>query len=358
MELYIAGGCGEHGRNCFLLQNGEDAILVDCGLLAGASDNLPRLAPEQIAKIKAVFLTHSHADHTGALPWLRRQGCTAPVIATTPTLAQLPFALENTCSLESLCARGETGQLPQLGSFALQWGRSGHCPGSVWFAFAWAGGRILFSGDYCENSCVYPCDALRGQSADLAVLDCAYGYAKTLPQEDVEALCRTIGQLLPQKPLLFLPVPKYGRGLDLLLILHRAFPQAAFYGDEHFLTQLQQAVRDRLWYRPLLADLPSWVHPDGDQTSGIVFLSNPQLKGAAGERARALLACGAYGVMTGTPDAGSLSSQLLQSGQMTFCRYPVHLNAAQCAHLAEQNHFKQIVRYHSPEIDCESSILI
>lgn len=44
------------------------------GLLAGAEDDLPRLNAEQIQKLRAVFLTHSHADHTGALPWLAQQG--------------------------------------------------------------------------------------------------------------------------------------------------------------------------------------------------------------------------------------------------------------------------------------------
>ena len=51
MELYIAGGVGEHGRNCFFLQNGGDAILVDCGLMAGSDDPLPRLTESQIRKL-------------------------------------------------------------------------------------------------------------------------------------------------------------------------------------------------------------------------------------------------------------------------------------------------------------------
>lgn len=48
MELFIAGGCGEHGRNCFYVEQNSAAFLVDCGLLAGAEDDLPRLNAEQI----------------------------------------------------------------------------------------------------------------------------------------------------------------------------------------------------------------------------------------------------------------------------------------------------------------------
>lgn len=102
MELFIAGGCGEHGRNCFYVEQNGEAFLVDCGLLAGAEDNLPRLNAEQIQKLRAVFLTHSHADHTGALPWLAQQGYQGSIYATLPTLTQLPFSLNHIRALESL----------------------------------------------------------------------------------------------------------------------------------------------------------------------------------------------------------------------------------------------------------------
>lgn len=35
MKLYIAGGCGEHGRNSFLLSDKNELLLVDCGKGAG-----------------------------------------------------------------------------------------------------------------------------------------------------------------------------------------------------------------------------------------------------------------------------------------------------------------------------------
>lgn len=59
--------------------------------------------------------------------------------------------------------------------------------------------------------------------------------------------------------------------------------------------------------------------------------------------------------MTGTPDAGSLSAEMLKNGQMLFLRYPVHLDAMQCRELAAQNQFDQVVPYHSTEIRCQQS---
>ncbi len=35
MELYIAGGCGEHGRNCFYITDKFNSIIIDCGMMTG-----------------------------------------------------------------------------------------------------------------------------------------------------------------------------------------------------------------------------------------------------------------------------------------------------------------------------------
>lgn len=67
---------------------------------------------------------------------------------------------------------------------------------------------------------------------------------------------------------------------------------------------------------------------------------------------------GALGIMTGTPDAGSLSAEMLEKGQMLFLRYPVHLDARQCRELAEKNQFGRVIPYHSPEIDCPCFFLL
>lgn len=360
MELFIAGGCGEHGRNCFYVEQNSAAFLVDCGLLAGAEDDLPRLNAEQIQKLRAVFLTHSHADHTGALPWLAQQGYQGPVYATLPTLTQLPFSLNHIQTLESLCPCKGSGSVPELPGLQVTWGRSGYCAGSVWLRFEWNGKSILFSGDYAEHSPLYPCDPLRSQTADLAVLDAAYGSTDADWNTCVKKLCVETVQCLKQTQLLFFPVPKYGRGPEILLLLKRFAPNLKFYGDAHFLRQLQQIQLGGPWLLPVPPHFADWVQPDAflSREKSVVFLSGPQLAGKAGQRAREMVAHGAHGIMTGTPDAGSLSAEMLKNGQMLFLRYPVHLDAMQCRELAEKNQFGRVIPYHSPEIDCPCFFLL
>ena len=130
-----------------------------------------------------------------------------------------------------------------------------------------------------------------------------------------------------------------------------------FSGDAHFLRQLQQIQMGGPWLLLVPPHFANWVQPDAflSREKGVAFLSGPQLAGKAGQRAREMVAHGARGIMTGTPDAGSLSAEMLKNGQMLFLRYPVHLDAMQCRELAAQNQFDQVVPYHSTEIRCQQS---
>lgn len=360
MELYIAGGCGEHGRNCFYLETEDAAWLVDCGVMAGAEGDakFPHLNEKQIQKLQAVFLTHSHADHTGAIPWLLQQGYEGPIIAATPTLSQLSFECHQTMELDKICLPTERGTFGKLG---IKWGRSGHCEGSVWLQFFAENKTILFSGDYTEASEIYPCDRLRNKYADLAVVDCAYGQDTQTDEEYIDNVVETVKEQLKYRKRVFLPVPKYGRGLDLLPLLSREIPEIPLYGDEHFMRQTHRARQGGEWYRTFPEECLQrllYLQKDILKSEGIVFLSDPQLRGVTRECVRQLLETGACGVMTGTPEAGSYSEELLNSGKMVFARYPVHLNQFSCRKLLAENQIEKAVYYHSPEFCYENRMRV
>lgn len=345
MELKIAGGCGEHGRNCFLVDSGETAFLVDCGIMAGSDKPFPRLSEDEIRRVKHVFLTHSHADHTGALPWLFENGFCGSIIASACTLEQLPFTPKNAISLEQICPKN-TGKLDGI---EIEYGRAGHCAGSVWYHFRAGENSALFSGDYTENSAVYFCDKIRGRSADFAVLDCAYGNDERNFKQCCDEIISAVCELKKRYRTLFFPVPKYGRGTDLLKLLRENFPEYICCGDKHFLEQLRAARENPYWYK--ITDLSAFEY--NPSRCDILFLSDVQLRSERSrEIVRRLTEDGGFGVMTGTVESGSFSETLIQSGKMKLVRYPVHQNYREFKQLSESNDFKRVIPYHSAEF-CE-----
>ncbi len=95
VRLIPLGGLGEIGLNMMLVESGDELIAVDCGLMFPDPEEMPgidHVIPDftyALAKrdgFRAVFLTHGHEDHIGALPYLLR-AARVPVYGTPLTLA-------------------------------------------------------------------------------------------------------------------------------------------------------------------------------------------------------------------------------------------------------------------------------
>ncbi len=109
VRLIPLGGLGEIGLNMMLVEFGDDLIAVDCGLMFPDPDEMPGIdyvLPDfsyAVAKrdsFRAVFLTHGHEDHVGALPYLLRQA-RVPVYGTRLTLALVAEKLREHGLLEA-----------------------------------------------------------------------------------------------------------------------------------------------------------------------------------------------------------------------------------------------------------------
>lgn len=352
MKLIIGGGCAEHGRNCFYFTNTKHSIIVDCGKMAGSSDCYPHLTPQQIKQADYLLLTHSHSDHSGALPWLLQNGFRGRLVMTAATHSQLPPSL---ALCDSILVDDLAYTMPPLQPepwLSITWGRSGHCAGSCWYLFSFAGRNILCSGDYVEGSPAYAADELRGISADLAVIDAAYAGGAQTADEMRQDFAARLQRLLAERPLLLLPVPKYGRGLDILLTLRQALPEAPIYVDNCLAWQLSK-----------LHSLSNWLTADALQklqslrwqklnytclpTAGVILFCDPQIKQAANYRLITSLAGRAFAVASGHLDAGSNAARLADDGLLLNIAYPVHGTQAQLELLTKQNHLGQIVANHS-----------
>lgn len=88
LTLTSLGGAGTVTGSKHLLANGDNRILIDCGLFQGLK-NLRELNWEPLpiapSSIDAVVLTHAHLDHSGYLPKLVRDGFKGRIYATAAT---------------------------------------------------------------------------------------------------------------------------------------------------------------------------------------------------------------------------------------------------------------------------------
>ena len=128
LKIIPLGGLGEFGLNMMLLQSGEQAIAIDCGLMFPGADlfgidlvipDISYLLENKIA-LQGIVLTHAHEDHIGALPYILKQ-LEAPVFATRLTLGLLrnklkEHGLDKTADLREIAA----GKPWQLGPFKLE----------------------------------------------------------------------------------------------------------------------------------------------------------------------------------------------------------------------------------------------
>lgn len=77
-RIIVLGGLGEVGMNCLAIEQRGEALVVDCGVTfdsrgLGVDVVHADFAALEAYRVSAVFLTHGHEDHIGALPYFLRR---------------------------------------------------------------------------------------------------------------------------------------------------------------------------------------------------------------------------------------------------------------------------------------------
>ena len=338
MRLYIAGGCGEHGRNSFLLEEGQKGILVDCGLIHGRESSYPQLTHEKIGNINYLFLTHSHKDHTGAVKWLIQEGFNGKIIASRETYDQMLYKPDNV-----ICLHKSSGNILLEKDLSVEYGKSGHCEGALWYIICWKQNKILFSGDYCETSEIYKCDKLRGKKVNVALLDCAYGYDETGSQNSYVEFYQEIVHWVKKDKNVLLPVPKYGRGEDIIKGLLK-YEEISMVAEECL---IEQCKRNKSFSRKDISEL---IQYNGEILNGsnVYLICDPQLEKIESRQfATQFIIRKDKIIMSGNIEEDSYSKMLYDCNAVSQKRFYVHQNLKEVRNLISQNSFDKIILTHS-----------
>lgn len=157
LRVIPLGGLGEIGRNMMLLEYGDTMIAIDAGLMFPEEEMLgidlviPDISYvlERPRALKAIFLTHGHEDHIGALPYILHQ-VSAPVYCTRLTAGLVQVRLKEAKLHKQTDVRViEPGKMIQQGPFQVEAFSVAHSvPDSCGYAIHTPAGIVIHTGDF------------------------------------------------------------------------------------------------------------------------------------------------------------------------------------------------------------------
>jgi metallo-beta-lactamase family protein len=264
-------------------------MLLDCGLFQGRraeSEARNRALPFAAASVDCMVLSHAHIDHSGAIPFLCKQGFEGPIHATAATVDLCRVMLLDAAHIQIKDAeflnrhpRGHSKALVQplytpeeveravaqfvphayeepfqpLEQTRVAFHEAGHIPGSASVEVQWKengrAGSLVFSGDLGRPDRPILRDPAPLPKADYLVTEGTYG-GKHHPDEVSlhEALERVVRRALERGGRIVIPAFAVGRTQEVVHALDKLFlagrvPEIPIFVDSPLAADIQEIVR-------------------------------------------------------------------------------------------------------------------
>ncbi len=157
IKIIPLGGMEQIGMNMTVFEYNDSIIVVDCGMSFPTDDMLgidmviPDITylQQNIDKVKAVFITHGHEDHIGALPFFLKS-VNVPVYATKLTLGIIEGKLEEHGIAKTAKRKiVKYGQVVTAGDFKVEFIKTNHSiADAAALAISCPAGVIVHTGDF------------------------------------------------------------------------------------------------------------------------------------------------------------------------------------------------------------------
>lgn len=177
LRIVPLGGLGEIGKNMTVFELGNDAIIVDTGIMFPANDmfgvdyiipDFSYLTSRKDLKIHGILYTHGHEDHVGATQHVVQAFPGVPIYATPLTAGLIEVKLKDAHLHKSTRINTfRAGDVLKVGPFVVESYHVCHSiPDCVGFGINTPYGIIVHSGDYKFDNT--PVDGKRTDYAKLA----------------------------------------------------------------------------------------------------------------------------------------------------------------------------------------------
>jgi putative mRNA 3-end processing factor len=241
LQLKFLGGAREVGRIGIAVKSGKTQVLLDYGVMLDHEPGFPMHIPPK--DVDALILTHSHLDHSGAVPIFYIEGkkllyTNKLNLELTQLLIQdfihlssyyLPFEYLELNKMMHSSKHLDWGVEETLGDMRIRLYNAGHTPGSSMALIESEGKRVLYTGDFnIEETKLLPSADLDCGALDAIIMESTYADEDHTERLRLERnFVEAVTDVVEKGGIVLVPAFGVGRSQEIACILaanHFEFP--------------------------------------------------------------------------------------------------------------------------------------
>ncbi len=255
MKIQFHGAAREIGRSCISITTKGKKYILDAGIKFKEDGFQTPEGLGDIKKIKGVFLSHAHLDHSGGLPFLEHEKLNCPIFCTRQTFALTKVLLKDSYKIARIkhlhpaYNKADLLEISQETKYVQfdKWYKhedirfmyinAGHIPGSAMILIEVEGKRVLYTADYNnrETELMYEAiitNEMKRKPIDVLITESTYGN-RTLPDRKIltKKFVASVKKTIAQGGSVLVPVFALGRAQEAILLLAREKIPCKIYVD-------------------------------------------------------------------------------------------------------------------------------